>query len=53
MYHHQIDTAVSKDECAFYGMAKGTSQVEATLNIEKIKPVALVIVELCWSEGIN
>jgi len=28
------------------GMAKGTSQAEATLNSEKIKPVALAIVEL-------
>jgi len=27
-------------------MAKGTSQAETTLNWEKIKPVALAIVEL-------
>jgi len=32
-------------------MPKGTSQAEATLNDEKIKSVALTIVELCWSEG--
>jgi len=35
------------------GMAKGTSQAEATSNSEKIKPIALVIVELSKSEGIN
>jgi len=34
----------------WYG--KGTSQAEATLNSEKIKSVALVIVELHESEGI-
>jgi len=34
-------------------MAKGTSWAEATLNSEKIKPVALVIVELCEFEGIS
>jgi len=33
--------------------AKGTSQAEVTLNSEKIKPVALAIVELCESEGIR
>jgi len=32
---------------------KGTSQAEATLNSEKIKPVALAIVESCESEGIR
>jgi len=34
-------------------MAKGTSWAEATLNSKKIKPIALVILELCWSEGIS
>jgi len=34
-------------------MAKGTSQAEVTLNSEKIKPVALVIVELREFEGIS
>jgi len=34
-------------------MPKGTSQAEATLNSEKIKPVALAVIELCWSEGIS
>jgi len=36
----------------YSGMAKSTSQAEATLNSEKIKPVALAIVEYCESEGI-
>jgi len=35
------------------GMAKGTSRAEVTLNSEKIKPVALAIVELCESEDIR
>jgi len=37
------------------GMAKGTSQAEATLNSKKIKPacIALAIVELHESEGIR
>jgi len=34
-------------------MAKGTSWAEVTLNSEKIKPVALAIVELHESEGIK
>jgi len=34
-------------------MAKGTSRAEATLNREKIKPVALAIVKLRESEGIS
>jgi len=37
----------------YSGMGKGTSQAEVTLNSEKIKPVALAIVELCESEGIR
>jgi len=34
-------------------MAKGISQAEATLTNEKIKPIALAIVELRESEGIR
>jgi len=34
-------------------MEKGTSRAEATLNGEKIKPVALAIVVLRESEGIR
>jgi len=34
-------------------MAKGTSWAEATSNSEKIKPIALAIVELRKFEGIG
>jgi len=34
-------------------MAKGTSRAEVMLNSEKIKPIALAIVELRESEGIR
>ena len=34
-------------------MPKGTSRAKATLNSEKIKSVALTIVELRLSEGIS
>jgi len=37
----------------YSGMAKGTSQAEAMSSSEKIKPIALAIVELCKSEGIS
>ena len=37
--------------CTYCGMSKGTSRAETTLNSEKIKPVALAIIELCLSEG--
>jgi len=37
----------------YSGMAKGTSRAEATLNCEKISPVALAIVELYESEAIR
>jgi len=37
----------------YSGMAKGTSQAKSTLNSEKIKPVALAILELRKSEGIR
>jgi len=39
--------------CMYSGMAKGTYQAEVTLNSEKIKPIALAIVELRKSEGIR
>jgi len=35
------------------GTVKGTSQVEVTSNSEKIKPIALAIIELRKSEGIR
>jgi len=34
----------------YSGMAKGTSGAEATSNSEKIKPVALAIIELAASD---
>jgi len=34
-------------------MPKGTSRAEAMSNSEKIKLVALAIMELRWSEGIR
>jgi len=34
-------------------MAKGTSRAEVTSSSEKIKPVALTIVDLHKSEGIS
>ena len=34
-------------------MEKGTCRAEATSNSEKIKPVALAVIELCLSEGIS
>jgi len=37
----------------YSGMAKGTSRAETMLNSEKIKPIALAIVELRKSEGIR
>jgi len=38
--------------CMYSGMVKGTFPAEATLNNEKIKPLALAIVELQESESI-
>jgi len=37
----------------YSGVAKDTSRAEATLKSEKIKPIALAIVELWESEGIG
>jgi len=34
-------------------MPKGTTWAEATSNSEKIKPVALAVIKLRWSEGIR
>jgi len=39
--------------CTYCGMPKGTSRVEAMLNSEKIKPIALAVITLRWSEGIS
>ena len=48
------DTGKSMKNALMYcGMPKGTCRAEATLNSEKIKPVALAIIKLCLSEGIS
>ena len=39
--------------CTYFGMPKGTSRAEATSNSEKIKPIALAVIELCLTEGIS
>ena len=39
--------------CMYCGMPKGTSQDEATLNSEKIKPVALAVIKLHLPEDIR
>jgi len=38
--------------CTYCSVPKGTSRA-ATSNSQKIKPVALAIIELRWSEGIR
>ena len=48
------DTGMSmKNALYILRYAKDTSQAEATSNSEKIKPVALTVIELCLSEGIS
>ena len=37
----------------YCGMPKGTCWAEATSNSEKMKSVALAVIELCLSEGIR
>ena len=37
--------------CTCCGMLKDISQAGATFNSEKIRPIALVVVKLCLSEG--
>jgi len=39
--------------CTYCGVPKGTSRAEAMSNSEKIKPVALAVIELCLTEGIS
>ena len=34
-------------ECSYCNLLKGMTWAEATLNCEKIKPIALATVELC------
>ena len=42
-----------KTHCTYCGMPKGTCRADATSNSEKIKPVALTVIELCLSEGVS
>jgi len=37
----------------YCSMPKDTSWAEAMYTSEKFKPVALAVIELCWSEGIR
>ena len=37
----------------YCSMPKGTSRAEVTWNSEKVKPVALAVMELYLSEGIS
>ena len=39
--------------CTYCGIPKGTRRTKAMSNSEKIKPVALAIIELRLSEGIS
>ena len=39
--------------CTYCGMPKGTSRAEATSSSEKIKLVALAVIDLRLSEGIS
>jgi len=48
-----VESVFGRSENLYSGMAEDTSWAEATLNSEKIKPVALAIVELRESEGIG
>jgi len=43
----------SRIHCTSSSMPKGTSWAEATSNSEKIKPVALAVIELCLTECIR
>ena len=47
------DTGKSMKNCMYCSMPQGMCPAEAMSNSEKIKPVALAIVELCLSEGIS
>jgi len=49
----QRSTLVIPEECIVCTVAKGTSQTKVMSNSEKIKPIALAIVELRESEGIR
>ena len=61
-YNHQINAFYCQEDTGkslkntlhiLRYMPKGTSQAKGTLNSEKIKPVALAVIKLCLTEGIN
>ena len=47
------DTGKSMKNALCCDMPKGTSRAEATSNSEKIKPIALAVIELRLSKGIS
>ena len=47
------DTGKSLKTLHILQYAKGTSRAEVTLNSEKIKPVAIAVIELRLTEGIS
>ena len=50
-WHTKEETGKSMKNVLY--VPKGTSWAEATSNSEKIKPVALAVIELCLSESIS
>ena len=41
------NTKEDSGECVLWYAKRGTSRAEATSNNEKIKPIALAVIELC------
>ena len=55
-YKGEQSWALVEPWCKYWsccGWWKGTSRDEATSNNAKLKPIALMIIELCLSEGIS
>ena len=51
---HKGGYCLVHEECivhTYCGMPKGTSWAETMLNSEKIKLIALAVIEVCLSEG--
>ena len=48
-----VDGISSETHCTYCGMPKGTCRANAMSGSEKIKPVALAVIELHLSEGID
>ena len=47
------NSSIELTKATYCGMPKGTSQAEAMPKSEKIKPIALAVIELRQSEGIS